>query len=306
MPHTSPGSAPSQISTVKSATVHRMDDATRTSGQKPAAERFAPADELSRRAASFGAAASEYAKHRPDYPVAAIRWALAPLAGLGRPVDAVDLGAGTGKLTAQLASLSTDAGQVHVVAVEPDPEMLAELRRQVPGVAAVEGRAESIPLPDASADAVLAGQAAHWFDLDRALPEIARVLRPGGVLAGLWNADDASVDWVAGLHEASGRRTRVPILGPEDQDRTTTVWMSDVGKRLFLPTDESTFRHSQSRTAESMVDTLGTHSLFLVMEEAEREAALADVREFLAVTPETASGEFVLPLVTLVLRAVRR
>jgi SAM-dependent methyltransferase len=264
------------------------------------------ADDHSRRAASFGAAATAYALHRPDYPVAAIRWALEPVATLGRPLDILDLGAGTGKLTAQLAGMSTDAGQVHVIAVEPDPEMLAELRRQLPDITALEGRAESIPLPDASVDAVLAGQAAHWFDLDRALPEIARVLRPGGVLAGLWNADDASVGWVAGLHEASGRRTIVPILGPENQDRTTTAWMTAVGKQFFAPPEDGTFSHVHVRTAESMIETLGTHSLFLIMDDADREAALSDVREFLAATPETASGEFALPLVTFALRAVRR
>ncbi|HWF79104.1 MAG TPA: class I SAM-dependent methyltransferase [Streptosporangiaceae bacterium] len=282
-----------------------MEDATPATCQEDG-ENFLAADEHSRRAASFGAAASAYARHRPDYPVAAIRWALAPLAEIGRPLDTLDLGAGTGKLTAQLAGLSTDAGRVNVVAVEPDPGMLAELRRQVPGVTALEGRAEAIPLPDASVDAVLAGQAAHWFDLDRALPEIARVLRPGGVLAGLWNADDASVDWVVGLHEASGRRTVAPILGPQEQDHATSAWMSEVSKRFFLPAEHSEFGHSHIRTAESMVETLATHSLFLIMEDAQREAALTDVREFLAATPQTASGEFALPLVTLTLRAVRR
>jgi SAM-dependent methyltransferase len=278
-----------------------MEDATRANDQESAAERLAGADQHSKRAASFGAAASAYAQHRPDYPVGAIRWALAPLGDLGRPVDALDLGAGTGKLTAQLAGEGA-----HVVAVEPDPDMLAELRRQLPGITALAGRAESIPLPDASVDAVLAGQAAHWFDLDLALPEIARVLRPGGVLAGLWNADDASVDWVAGLHEATGRRTVVPILGTEDQERATNSWITEVGKQFFAPAEESTFKHSHIRTAESMVETLCTHSLFLIMDDAEREATLADVREFLAATPETASGEFSLPLVTLALRAVRR
>jgi len=280
-----------------------MDDATPATGQEAAGEGTATIDQHSKRAASFGAAASAYAQHRPDYPVAAIEWALAPVADAGRPVDALDLGAGTGKLTALLARLSDPA---HVVAVEPDPGMLAELRRQLPGVRAVEGRAEAIPLPDGSVDAVLAGQAAHWFDLDRALPEIARVLRPGGVLAGLWNADDASVDWVQGLHEASGRRTVVPILGPEDQDRGTSTWLTEVGKQLFWPPEEGVFSHSHIRTAESMVETLRTHSLFLIMEEPEREATLADVREFLASTPQTASGEFALPLLTLVLRTIRR
>ena len=282
-----------------------MEDATADTGIQ-AAENIAAVGEHAKRAASFGAAAAAYALHRPDYPVEAIRWALEPVADAGRPLDALDLGAGTGKLTAQLASLSTDAGQLHVVAVEPDPEMLAELRRQVPGVAALGGRAEAIPLPDASVDAVFAGQAAHWFDLDLALPEIARVLRPGGVLAGLWNADDASVGWVAGLHEASGSRTVVPILGPENQDRATAAWMTEVGKQFFAQPDEGTFSHKHIRTADSMLETLRTHSLFLIMADAEREAALNDVRDFLAATPETASGEFALPLVTYALRAVRR
>jgi SAM-dependent methyltransferase len=284
-----------------------MDDANRAAGEEAVKqEAAAAADEHARRAASFGAAAAAYAQHRPDYPVAAIRWALEPLADVGRPLDALDLGAGTGKLTTQLAGLSTAAGQVHVVAVEPDPSMLAELRHQLPDVTAMAGRAESIPLPDASVDAVLAGQAAHWFDKDRALPEIARVLRPGGVLAGLWNADDSSVDWVVGLHEASGRRTVIPILGPEDMDRARGTWTTEVGKQFFWPAEPGKFSHSHIRTAESMVETLRTHSLFLVMEEPEREAVLTDVREFLATTPQTASGEFALPLITLVVRAVRR
>lgn len=272
------------------------------------AENIAAPDEQSRRAASFGAAASAYAQHRPGYPVSAIKWAIEPIAELKRPLEVLDLGAGTGKLTGPLASLATDSGHVHVVAVEPDPDMLAELRRQVPGVTALAGRAEEIPLPDASVDAVLAGQAAHWFDMDRALPEIARVLRPGGVLAGLWNADDANVDWVRGLHEASGRRTVVPILGPENQgtENQGTDWLNEAGQHLFWPNEHSTFRHSQIKTAESMVETLRTHSVFLIMEQAEREAVLTDVREFLAATPQTASGEFALPLMTLVVRAIRR
>src|SRR5262249_3084160 len=129
---------------------------------------------------------------------------------------------------------------------------------------------------------------------------------PGGVLAGLWNADDASVAWVAGLHEASGRRTIVPILGPDNQDRATSAWMTDVGKQFFTAAEDGTFSHRHLRTAQSMVETLRTHSLFLIMDDSHREAALTDVREFLASTPETASGEFALPLVTFALRAVRR
>jgi len=136
---------------------------------------------------SFGVAAVEYAEHRPDYALAAVRWALEPAPG--RRV--LDLGAGTGKLTGTLVALGVD-----VVAVEPDPAMLVELRRALPAVRALPGSAEAIPLPDASVDAVLAGNALHWFDMAAAGPEIARVLAPGGIMAGLWNVMDDRVDWL--------------------------------------------------------------------------------------------------------------
>src|SRR4051812_10880257 len=122
-------------------------------------------------ASSFGAVATAYAEHRPNYAQAAVRWALerAP----GRRV--LELGAGTGKLTATLVALGAD-----VTAVEPDPAMLTQLRRALPAARAVQGRAEAVPLADASVDAVLAGNAMHWFDMEIAGPEIARVLRPDG------------------------------------------------------------------------------------------------------------------------------
>jgi len=122
-------------------------------------------------------------------------------------VRVADLGAGTGILTGALARLGTD-----VIAVEPDQAMLAELRRQLPAVRAVEGSAEALPLPDHSVDAVLCGQALHWFDLDLALPEIARVLTPGGVLAGLWNVDDDRVGWVAELVGTSRRQASITLV----------------------------------------------------------------------------------------------
>ena len=152
---------------------------------------------------SFGAAAAAYAEHRPDYARAAARWAVEPAPG----PRVLDLGAGTGKLTATLVALSAD-----VIAVEPDPAMLTELRRALPDVRARPGSAEAIPLPDASVDAVLAGNALHWFDMAVAGPEMARVLVPGGILAGLWNVMDDRVDWVAGLERVSGNAA----IGPRD------------------------------------------------------------------------------------------
>ncbi len=154
-------------------------------------------DLWARRASSFGRQAAAYAEHRPDYARAAVDWALEPARGSGR-LRVLDVGAGTGKLTAMIARLAGPP-QVSVVAVEPDPAMLAELRRRVPAVTSLPGTAEDIPLPDASVDAVLCGQAAHWFTMDLAVPEVARVLAPGGVFAGLWNMDDDREDWVAGL-----------------------------------------------------------------------------------------------------------
>jgi SAM-dependent methyltransferase len=284
-----------------------MDSPDLTSG--------AAADSVhARRASSFGAAASAYAQHRPDYPLAAIAWAAEPVPERpGRPVRILDLGAGTGKLTAQLAGLDIHGGPAEVIAVEPDPGMLAELRRQVQAagprscVTVTAGRAEAIPLPDASVDVVIAGQAAHWFDLDLAMPEIARVLVPGGVFAGLWNADDDSVPWVAGLHQAIGHRTAIPASPSATRDDDAiSVWLSARGLDMFGPLEEAVFEHAQTRTAESLIDTLQTHSIFLIMEPDEREVVLSEVRDYLAATPKTSSGPFSLPIRTLAIRIPRR
>ena len=264
--------------------------------------------EHARRAASFGAAATAYSQHRPDYPVAAIRWALEPVMGERRdPVRILDLGAGTGKLTGQLADMRLDGGQPEVFAVEPDAQMLTELRRVVPEVSAMAGRAEAIPLPDASVDAVFAGQAAHWFNLDQAMPEIARVLTSGGVFAGLWNTDDDRVDWVAGLHRVSGRKNVVAFTSyrPQEGD-PIAMWVAGPGQDLFLAPEGAGFEHAHARTASSLIETMRTHSMFLIMEPAEREGVLAAVAEYLAETPQTASGEFAFPLWTLAQRYVRR
>jgi len=267
-----------------------------------------PDDEHYRRAASFGAAASAYATHRPDYPATAIRWALEPVTRPPRhQVRILDLGAGTGTLTAQLASLTLDSSQPSVVAVEPDPHMLAELHRWLPGVTAAAGRAEAIPLPGQSVDAVLAGQAAHWFDLDRAMPEIARVLTPGGVFSGLWNTDDDRVDWVAGLHRVAGRKQVVALTSfNEEDDDGISAWLRGPGEQLFCPPEISGFEHGHVRTADSLLETMRTHSMFLIMEPEEREAVLSMVRDYLAATPRTASGEFTFPMWTLAQRTVRR
>ncbi|MFB7608516.1 class I SAM-dependent methyltransferase [Streptomyces gardneri] len=247
---------------------------------------------------SFGTAAAAYAAHRPDYAQAAVRWALGPAPG----ARVLDLGSGTGKLTATLVALGVD-----VVAVEPDPAMLAELRRALPTVRALPGSAESIPLPDASVDAVLAGNAMHWFDMAVAGPEIARVLAPGGLLAGLWNLMDDRVEWVAGLARTGGSAA----VGPRDTPaawRAATAGMHLPGTgvaALFGSPKQAEFPHGQRRTADSLVATLATRAGMLVMPEPEREATLARMRAFLASRPETADGEFILPMLTAALRLRR-
>ncbi len=255
-------------------------------------------DEPPRHRLVFGTAAAAYAEHRPDYAPAAVRWALEPAPG----TKVVDLGAGTGKLTAVLVAQGAD-----VIAVEPDPAMLSELRRALPTVHALPGSAEDIPLPDASVDAVLAGQALHWFDMDVAGPEIARVLVPGGILAGLWNVVDDRVDWVAGLDGASGsgaigQRDRLSSWRAETAD----VHLPNTGLvARFGSPEQAEFPHGQRRTADSLVATLATRAGLLVMSEQEQEVTLGRIRAFLASRPETAGGEFTLPMLTGVHR-VRR
>ena len=281
-----------------------MDDLTDTAGQEGRAER----DDWLRHGSSFGTAAAAYAEHRPDYAETAVRWALQVPGGgpagsprTGPPRRVLDLAAGTGKLTAALAGLGAE-----VTAVEPDPAMLAELRRGLPSVRALPGRAEEIPLPDGSVDAVLAGQAMHWFDLDRAVPEIARVLAPGGVLAGLWNVDDDRVDWVAALAAISKGKSNITLRRwREGTGRSRLERLAAAGAGLFEAPEIGEFEHGLRRTADLLVETVGTHSNFLVMAEPERSRLLAQVRDLLHARPETAAGEFVLPMVTVVLRARR-
>jgi SAM-dependent methyltransferase len=255
-------------------------------------------DEVLVHASSFGAAATAYAEHRPDYAQAAVRWALEFAPGS----RVLDLGAGTGKLTATLTAVGAE-----VVAVEPDAAMLTELRRALPQVRATTGSAESIPLPDASVAAVVSGNAMHWFDMAVAGPEIARVLTPGGVLAGLWNVMDDQIDWVAELARISGDA----VIGPRD---TPARWRAETAEMhvprtgeaaRFGSPEQSAFPHGQRRTADSLVATLATRAGMLVMPPQEREATLTRIRAYLATRPETANGEFTLPMLTCALRLRR-
>jgi SAM-dependent methyltransferase len=248
------------------------------------------------RARSFGALADAYHRHRPGYPGAALDWAFAPLRPEPAPV-VLDLAAGTGKLTESLVERAL--GEVY--AVEPDPEMLAVLRVALPVVKALPGSAEAIPLPDASVDAVLVGQAFHWFDPEPATAEIARVLRPGGVVALLWNGEDLSVDWVGGYYAlVRGAEATGTAGGGKPASERTGL---DVHPS-FKGFETRVFANPLPVTIDGLLDNLGTFSWISTLQPAERDSTIAAAREYLAARPETAGGAFELPLRTIVVRAV--
>lgn len=233
---------------------------------------------------SFAEVAGAYERARPSYPEDAVRW----LAG-EEPCDVVDLGAGTGKLTRALIAVG------HVVtAIEPLPEMLELLPAAAPGAAAILGTAEVIPLPDASADVVTCGQSFHWFDHAVALPEIARVLRPGGRLAVVWNTRDDRVAWVAGLSAIIGSET----VGENYPDAT----IDECG--LFGPVETAVFGFEQVLDREMLLDLVLSRSYCAKLPPAAREPILEAVGRLY---DETAGPEGLrLPYATECFRAATR
>jgi SAM-dependent methyltransferase len=214
------------------------------------------------RSRSFETVAAAYERHRPDYPEEALRWAVDRL-GLSGSARVLDLGAGTGKLTRGLVALGFD-----VVAVEPGAPMLEQLRAAVPQAEAHEGPAESIPLPDSSVDAAFAGQAYHWFDRERAVPELHRVLGRGGGLALLWNWWDERDPLQRELGELIGYAGHEPY---RDEELPGAPWFRELGRTVT----ESVWQSSPG----ALVGYLSTASAFLTAEPEEREEALRSVHE---------------------------
>ena len=206
---------------------------------------------------AFAEVASAYERGRPGYPEEAVRW----LAG-DEPRDVLDLGAGTGKLTQALVARGH-----RVTAVEPLGEMRAQLQTVLPDVTALTGNAEAIPVPDASADVVTSAQAFHWFDHGAALPEIARVLRPGGRLALVWNSRDDRDPWMARLSEIIGNET----VGADD------VCAPIGASRLFGPVEPATFTFEQALDRETLLDLILSRSYCAKLPPAEREPILGAV-----------------------------
>jgi SAM-dependent methyltransferase len=206
------------------------------------------------RAASFGDVAAAYAAHRPSYPEEIVRWLVGD-----PPARVLELGAGTGKLTAGLCAIGHD-----VVATDPSPEMLARLPRAAPTARPVLARAEDIPLPSASVDVVVAAQSWHWFDADRALPEIARVLKPGGTVALVWNVGDLRVPWVR------------KVLGLTDVQADGQGEDPFAGTDIFVLTDRTEAKHWQTFRQDTMTGYVASTSRLATATPEERDALLAE------------------------------
>ena len=204
------------------------------------------------------------------------------------PCDVVDLGAGTGKLTRGLVALGH-----RVTAIEPLPEMLELLPAAAAGASAMLGNAEVIPLPDAFADVVTSAQAFHWFDHPVALPEIARVLRPGGRLALVWNTRDEREPWVKRLSE---------LIGSEG---TSAMDVDDpiAASGLFGPVERAEFQIEQTLDRETLLDLVRSRSYCAKLPPPEREPILDAVG---ALYDEVAvEGRVHLPYVTECFRVSR-
>ncbi|UQB15012.1 class I SAM-dependent methyltransferase [Clavibacter nebraskensis] len=220
-------------------------------------------------ASSFGAVSEPYDRVRLVYPEEAVTWMLP--AGARRVVD---VGAGTGKLTGALA-----ARGLRVTAVEPDDRMRAVLAARLPGVTALRGSGEAIPVGDDEEDAVLVAQAWHWMDAGAAAREAARVLRPGGRLGIVWNVMDVEVDWVreldALLHPGSRAAGRAIEPGPFPG---------------FGPVEHASFAHVHPMSPEEVVALAGSISRIIVLPDHERARVLDDIRTLLAGHPDTAGS----------------
>ena len=253
-------------------------------------------EQRAERAASFGDAASHYERYRPGPPVEAVDWILRAPTPVARVVD---LGAGTGALSRLLVGRADE-----VVAVEPDDRMRAVLTESVPGVRAVAGRGESIPLPDASADAVIASSSWHWMDPVPTLLEVGRVLVPGGTLAALWSGPDPDSGLIAqaqallsGGGDGDGDDHGAAAIDGESRaelsaalnDRATLVQALEIPPGVpFDQPEQTAITWDVALDADELIGLLGTFSWVILMEDEARarlfETARRVLRDMLGVS----------------------
>jgi SAM-dependent methyltransferase len=253
-------------------------------------------------ALSFGNVAGSYDRVRPEPPRQALDW-LVP----ARCEVAVDLAAGTGLFTRALLGRAA-----RVVAVEPDERMRGVLAQRSPGVDVRAGRGEAMPLPDASADAVFVSTAWHWLDPARAVPEIARVLKPGGRLGVIWTSRDRGEDWVAELDllrppgaYAAGTGSGQPGTAAEVRarlDRHHTVTLP--AGAAFRDQEAASFYFSRTISVDDVLEWLATSSEVITAPAADRAAGLARCRTALAARADSA-GILTMPMRSWCWRAQR-
>lgn len=235
---------------------------------------------------------SVYERGRPSYPADAVGWLVEGL-GIGPGRDVVDLAAGTGKFTRLLM-----ASGARVTAVEPSAAMRREFAAALPDVPVVDGTAERLPLPDASADAVTVAQAFHWFDVAGATTELARVIRPGGGFGMIWNERDASVPWVRELNAIVGWERREEYGVPRNIERDWPAEFAAAAHPRFTGLEQYETGYLQRVDVDTLVLRVLSTS-YIASADAGRQAEVAAaVRALVADFPP----EFDLPYVTVAYR----
>ena len=252
---------------------------------------------------SFGSVAADYDRYRPAPPPQALDWLIPPDA-----TAVLDLAAGTGAVTRLLIGRAA-----RVVAVEPDERMRAVLAARCPEAEVLEGRGEDIPLTDASVDAVVVASAWHWLDPERAVPEIARVLRPGGNLGVIWVSRDSRVAWVAEfnalMREAreadrapDAPATDAPTADGSRKDRRRRREVTFPPGSPMSSVEEHTVEYTLPMTKDDLFGLLGTYSAVITLDPAKRADLSQRARDFLDRQPWEQTD---LPMICRCLRATR-
>lgn len=242
-------------------------------------------------AVGFERAGDDYERGRPGYPRAAVE-RLAGELDLRPGQIALDLAAGTGKLTRALAATGAE-----LVAVEPASGMRRALTASLPGLRILNGTAEAIPLEQSSVDAVVVGQAFHWFDAPAAAAEIERVLRPGGGLGVVWNSWDERVPWVRRVqhrvHEHAGHTPR------QDSSR----WEAELAASgRFGPVGRATFPNPVRGNVDLLRARVASVSYISALSDPARRRVLDEIGAIVAEDPTLAGqAEFEVPYTTTVI-----